>query len=680
MGYVTFEHLLALAQGGAHVVGEGFRTFSVAERNPSFVEPSLGEVESDTQPSVVLLAARGAAGKSVLARELSARAGAPLWSLQDDKAVSGDALTARLTAFLASPDPLAAVASGKLPCLVIDSMDEARLRVTGQSWEEFLVALAEYARAGLRLIILGRKRTIEDVWVEFAEHEINSSLYEISHFVDDQQVRYVDLKALNDQVPSPAYVAARDAVLGSLRDSGDLSLGNAFVGYPPVLDAVATLVQEGTNHAVVPNNFDPTGARGHRIDVLERILVALLERDQGKAAPLARDLELDSNTTYTVDEQLDWLAHEMLGAIAPSLESYPAEVRTEYLEQIAGFRAEHPFVSNREWASPVFASFVASRRLQKSDEAELAAIGHASGLLFEFLAARERHSVLELTEGQLVCLQASLMAGEWLGTESTVEVRAQNGTEILSVDAQLSVVEGSYGARRSVVAQVLLDSPSLLNLVGPLVSTDVVFPGRLIISSGEATSLDLGPDVYLRANEIELRGASLQVSRANDRAEGSAVEIEATNKFEAPLALLGRVPKSDFSITVPTRVKLIYPWVDYRVQQDNDDTSAIDCRARRFLDKLMNLARKHGHAGERAVYDKKLEGRQNLRSEEFSSVLAMLQEEGVVYSNGDLVFIHWEWDLHRYNGKGRPGMPTYEEKRHVWDPILEKMSRVIRKS
>jgi len=676
MRYVSFDHLLALTQGGSQVVGNGFRAFSVAESNPSFVEPSLGEVEPGTQPRVVLLAARGAAGKTFLARELSARAGAPLWSLQDDKAVSGDALTARLTAFLGSPDPLAA--SGQLPCLVIDSMDEARLRVTGQSWDEFLEALAEYAGAGLRLIILGRKRTIEDVWVEFAELGINSALYEISHFGDGQQVRYVDLKALEGQAPSPAYVAARDAVLKSLRESGDLSLGDAFVGYPPVLDAVATLVKRGTNHAVVANDFYPSTARGRRIDVLELILFALLKRDQSKAAPLARDLGLDPNTTYTVDEQLDWLAHELLGASAPRLEAYPADVRIEYLEQIAGFRADHPFVSNREWASPVFASFVASRRLQTADEAALVAIGRASGLLFEFLAIREGHCVLELTEGQLVCLQASLMAGEWLGTDSTVEVRAQNGPEILSVDAQLSVVEGSDGARRSVFAQVLLDSPSVLALVGPLVSTDVVFPGRLIISSGEAPSLDLGPDVYLRANDVELRGASLQVCRANDRSEGTGVEIEATNKFEATLALLGKVPKSDFSITVPTNVKLVYPWTDYRVQHDDADTSAIDGRARRFLDKLMNLARKHGHDGERAVYVKKLEGRQNLRSEDFSSVLALLQEEGVVYRVDDLVFIHAKWDLHRYDGKGRLGMPAYEEKRHVWDPILEKMSRVIR--
>ncbi|MFN9912553.1 MAG: hypothetical protein ACK53L_08215, partial [Pirellulaceae bacterium] len=95
------------------------------------------------------------------------------------------------------------------------------------------------------------------------------------------------------------------------------------------------------------NDFDPSRARGRRIDVLELILLALLKRDQDKAAPLAKDLGLDPNTTYTVDEQLDWLAHELLGASAPSLEEYPDDVRVEYLEQIAGFRADHPFVSNR---------------------------------------------------------------------------------------------------------------------------------------------------------------------------------------------------------------------------------------------------------------------------------------------------------------------------------------------
>ena len=221
--YGTFEDLVAaLARPGAPV-GTAMDAFRVVEKIGPFVEPLLNQYDVDPTAQATFISARGASGKSAMAEQLSRRLGAPLWSLGEDKAVSGDALTARLSTFLGVVDPLAEVVSGRVPLLVIDAMDEARLRVTGVSWDEFMASLVQYARAGLHLVILGRKRTIDDVWYSLADSAIAVSWYEISHFNRTQQSAYVDLRALGGANASStsAYVDARAAVLAELNGASD---------------------------------------------------------------------------------------------------------------------------------------------------------------------------------------------------------------------------------------------------------------------------------------------------------------------------------------------------------------------------------------------------------------------------------------------------------------------------
>lgn len=677
MTFVSFSTFMQDADLRSGKVGKSLPSFSIDQSDGCFVHPTLETIQTCKEPQAILVSARGATGKTMSARELSAKMQIPLWSLHHDKAVSGDALPARLTAFLESQDPMESVRAGDLPALIIDSVDEARLRVTGQSWEEFMGSLSAYAKAGLRLVILGRKRTIEDVWVDLEERGVSTALYEISHFNTDQQIEYVDSKALGTASPTPAYSAARSAVLGTLRNTGDPTLGQTFVGYAPVLDAVAALVDRKANHGVIANDFGSNALPGRRITVLRRILGALLQREQGKVAQLAGDLDILPAAAYTSNEQLDWLAHQLLGAPEPGLAWCPASVRAEYSDKLRGFRADHPFISHHGWASPVFASFVAAERFTEAEPERLYDIGNGSGLLFEFLASDGTEDRRIMIESQLAALQASLLAGQWHGIDVEVTVRGASDPPkgVGEVQAHLSLRD-SDGSLRFIEAEILLANPSVLELVSPLVSTTVSFPGRLVIQAGHAASLNLGPDVHLRAKVVVLIGSSLQVSRS-EKSDGLApgVEIEAEEFFEASCALLGRA--ADLTIAVPPEVKLTYPWVNHRIDLQNSQALDVGSRVRRFLDKLMNLARRHGHEGERCVFIKKWQGRQALKPDEFKRALEILVGHGIISLQNEMVFISDAWDDHRYDGKGRPGQPSYEDHRETWDPILAQITAAL---
>ena len=190
--YSTFADVVASLPQPAEVSGTALEAFRVVQGAAMFIEPMMRTYEVCGTPQVTFISARGATGKSAMAAELSRRLGAPLWSLGEDKAVSGDALTARLAAFLSVVSPLAEAERGRIPLVIIDAMDEARLRVTGVSWDEFMTSLAEYALAGVHLVILGRNRTIDDVWYSLADAVTEISWYEISHFNENQQGEYVD--------------------------------------------------------------------------------------------------------------------------------------------------------------------------------------------------------------------------------------------------------------------------------------------------------------------------------------------------------------------------------------------------------------------------------------------------------------------------------------------------------
>ncbi len=75
--------------------GHALDAFRVVETAAPFVEPLLNQYDLDSAAQATFISARGASGKSAMAEQLSRRLGAPLCSLGEDKAVSGDALATR---------------------------------------------------------------------------------------------------------------------------------------------------------------------------------------------------------------------------------------------------------------------------------------------------------------------------------------------------------------------------------------------------------------------------------------------------------------------------------------------------------------------------------------------------------------------------------------------------------
>src|SRR5262249_36551702 len=129
---------------------------------PRFVAPTLKESTAPRQgaTSVVLISAPGAVGKTTLAREIAFRIGSPLWHLGQVN-VGHEFMTGAIARAFGDAEysRVKGELRGGKRALVLDGLDEARLRAGQQNFEAFLEGLAsDFGQPGTQpsLVLLGR--------------------------------------------------------------------------------------------------------------------------------------------------------------------------------------------------------------------------------------------------------------------------------------------------------------------------------------------------------------------------------------------------------------------------------------------------------------------------------------------------------------------------------------------
>jgi hypothetical protein len=688
---VTVPETLSYAQLLAGLPAGGFTGnrqdhFAIPDDPRLFVEPQLQFTDTAAAPQLTLISARGATGKSSLAVNLAARKQVPLWDLGGErKAVSGHALQATLDLYAGGSGGFANVAAAPGNFLVIDGLDEGRLGVSGRSWTEFIQSLAELCATEQRLVLLGRTGIVEDVWTRLVEAGVPVNWLEISFFDPEKRIEYIDAKLTGTrEITSPVYVQARDNVLRSLSQAVDSSLSDAFVGYAPVLDAVVPLLEDNINAVV--RDFDPARSLGkRRVEVVKAILAALLVRDQQKLAKTVATLGLDPRTAFDPTEQMQWLKADLLGAAQPGLKWCPPSgpARDTYIEAARSLVGQHPFRDDNGWASPVFSAYIAYTSFADSQiRGELIGIGRQSSLLYDFVSSDGKDLILD--ESQFAALHMSLLASGQAGVD--VDVSLLGADPESDTPRGVDTVAGAFSVSRGSAAEpvqafeLALSVPDQLAVLGSSSNLSITFPGTVRLGLSGQTN-DLGPDLFIRCRSLTLDGDSVQVLRrtpriAEQRDADADVILEVVTAFSCPSTLSSRPPPQSVQLRVPGEVALGYPWVDYRSPLDPYDAPADD-RAVRFLNKLMNLTRGHGHTGLPGVFIMKFLGRQTLSRPQFDKALEVLTREGVVGVGNGMVFMmaYW-WDI-RFSGKQRDGTQTFADADPQWQRIAQLIAAEI---
>ena len=672
MNYHNFESLFG-SQKVPIGPAKGMDSFSIAPpRSEPYIEPDFSKSVFDTEkPQVLLVSAVGATGKSALAKVLSSRLTLPLLDLARHKPVGANTLTGQLTnAFSVQQlSPVFQGISTGTYGIIVDGIDEGRSKTTEQAFNAFLDDIVQLCGQSKlpSFLLLGRTQILEECWLYLAAKGVSTGLLTIDPFDLTQARTYIDRFSGGLNSPQSAqYMEARDAILDKLsrafsNNQADQS-GNflSFIGYPPVLDAIVTLLNEERNYHRLRDRLGDSSSNNVEIELLYRIARYILEREKSEkvipniVAPLLASLPPGHPAASIVDifsfeEQCIRLVSHCTDQLATLSCIKDPVLNARYEEQLAIFLPEHPFVTGKEFRNAIFEAVALAVLISSSDASH-----HDLALRY---IDTHRHSyyliyllALIAPEGRvpLSCIKALLGAAlEFKATNASVELQligSENEEAEISdlVEVQVELTIGT-GAGRSKIFQFQCPwLPGAIVELGPrLGSAYVSLPGEVAL--GGSREIELTAPVELAAQRISLRSPTLTLRIQNvPGSEQSTSKTENYILLEAELLVsdvtsLGGAGM-DFTIAVEDVSSLHYPLVQHaqRRARPLDDPDLQEKYLR--LRKILTHFRSHSK-GALAKYRDKVENPRVAGNRVGAAVLQQLVSDRVLILDGSMYFL-----------------------------------------
>jgi hypothetical protein len=384
--------------------------FYIAEsRDDPYIEPEFSKVFYDEEkPTIILVSAVGATGKSALANVLSHGTGLPLLDLGKYKPVGANSLTGLLTSSFDSKD-LSTVFTGLEQGtfgVIIDGIDEARAKTTRMGFEAFLDDIVQ--RCGLNdktsFILLGRTQALDDCYLYLIDRKIQVGLINILPFNLDQARQYIDSFTSGMTSPfKPQYEQARDVILRRLKSAfgakADEDNFLSFIGYPPVLDAIVTLLEKEKNYHKLLSELGDDTTDNVEVDLLFQIANYILKREKDEKiipniiepimAGVPQNIQAEARrNVFEAEEQSYRLISFCNGKQVKMDTLDPAVLNEKYEEQLASFLPEHPFLHGNEFRNTIFESVTLAILIASSST------DNYQKLIYEYMQGRKNNYYL----------------------------------------------------------------------------------------------------------------------------------------------------------------------------------------------------------------------------------------------------------------------------------------------
>ncbi len=349
-----------------------------------YVEPTFSKVTFPTEkPSLLLVSANGASGKTTTAHSLSFDLQLPILDLAKHKAVGDNTLTGVLTNAY-SIDTVGPVLEGLrngTHAIIIDGIDEGRSKTNDLGFEAFLDDLLGRSKGSPTpaIVVFGRGRAILDTWLHLEEGGAAVGMVQIEPFSIEKARSYIDLYLSNDVLSQhrATYEGARDQLLSRLGlalsstksdDDADSDLFLSFIGYPPVLDAIVALLRKERNYHRIEQALGDNSDGILEISLLIRISRYLLDREyREKALPLFIDAiagDADNvvgdrlrGSLYRAEEQCARVLSHALGRPFTKRLIEDSALNERYEKAVGEWFGGHVFLDSSRLRNVVFASF-----------------------------------------------------------------------------------------------------------------------------------------------------------------------------------------------------------------------------------------------------------------------------------------------------------------------------------
>lgn len=647
-------------------------SFAVApQRELPYIEPSFAKIEFEKEkPAVVLISAVGATGKTTLAEVLSNRTNLPLLDLSKHKPVGDNTLTGLLTSAFNVTD-LSEVFQGILSGtygVVIDGVDEGRSKTTEKAFEAFLDDIVRLSSGseGTSFVLLGRTQILEDCWLYLMEKGTPTGLISISPFDLDRAREYIDaFTGGRTSSHAAEYDDVRDGILNRLgaafsdgvsrTDEGFLS----FIGYPPVLDAIATLLREEQNYHRIKGELQDAELNDVEIKLLYRIVSYILRREREQkvvpniVSPLIADMpqkrrEAITNHVFGAEAQCLRLVSYCLGKPVVLSEIEEPLVNEKYEAQLASWLPEHPFIAGHQFRSVVFEAVAIATLIAGGNAPDVQlAIEYAASHKYNYHLVYLLRLIAADKEISVRCLPVILgSALEFRSTTTTVELHV-DGPEADDlytpafhddiIETQIDVIGGAETNPKTFLFRSRLGNAATVELGQRLSSTYVSLPCQ--VSLAGAQELEIMAPVEISAAKISLQSPGLVLRYPPSSAADKHVLLEA-HQVESTLGSI-LTNGVELTIAVDDRGGLSYPAIQY-VQQREAVPADPSLREKYLRLKRILLHFRSHSRGTLAKYKKKIENERILGDESGPSILRRLLQDGVLTLDGSFYFLQPE--------------------------------------
>lgn len=393
---MTLDGILESIKGTdpVELLPQAHKSISKIAEEPFYVGTAFKQFTRNLNSRFVLVSAPGATGKSAFGKYVAYIRRGLYWNLAEISLGDGSFQGTLYKALGATKisDYAQKLQSGKTT-LVIDAFDEAEIISGRKNVETFLTEANEFLEGSTEssIVLLSRTETAQSISTFFKDNKIPHTHYEIDFFPEMNAKEFVIKTAGRRKEVTPAVKQCVDEYFSRIRNIvQDPDVINKFIGYAPVLEAIATHITETNNTARILSELHEGN---NEVRLIDRIMDNLLERENIKFTSAFRerlkedaDKITDWDAIYSKKEQLIRLLNYILmGEINVSdypIDGLPDYIFEEYSETIQLFLPQHPFIQNSfsdmsksvlDFAGPAFRDYCLAHLMLQGGDSEASA-------------------------------------------------------------------------------------------------------------------------------------------------------------------------------------------------------------------------------------------------------------------------------------------------------------------
>lgn len=349
---------------------------------PNYIEPYLTvqfgdyNLHDKIRPSVILISAAGATGKTTMCQHLSSKLNIPVFDLGIAREVASNSLTGALVKeFDAGYGSFRnAVRDGK-QSIIIDALDEGLVKSGSGSFLAFIDDVLSLASdkndCSVSIIMFGRNQAVNFVSDYLAKSGIDFVWLQISAFTIEQAGRYVDMMVKPSNKYSNSYKELKQYIfdaIGSFVDQQS-KVSDNFLGYAPVLDAISTAIKQKKNYRALLEEYRKCNVSG--ISFILNVISEIIRREKedkvnefikkNKNDLTKEEYDKALAVTYDCLEQCKALMECIHGESHQIQISAAERINAEFTKHMKSFIEDHPFLNGKRFENTVFESYVLAK-------------------------------------------------------------------------------------------------------------------------------------------------------------------------------------------------------------------------------------------------------------------------------------------------------------------------------